>query len=224
VRMWEGATQGHETTGLRHEGLKFEVLGFGLAVLAARLDGAGRPFARGFAELDRWVDWGVAVRAKARGRVRLFRGRPLVFYQPTPADVAQFRRGLRVMGEMMLAAGADYVSPGVQGFDRRVHGVDALKRLESDGPRKAGAFTSAITHMFGTCAMGSDPRTSVVRPDFRHHAVDRLFVADSSVFPTHLGVNPQSAIWTLATLCGRRAVGVEIGNAAHGAASERRGS
>ena len=224
VRMWEGATQGHETIGLRHEGLKFEVLGFGLAVLAARLDGAGRPFARQITGLDHWVDWGAAVRAKAQGRIRLFRGRPKVFYQPTPADVAKFRRGLRVMGEMMLAAGADYVSPGVRGFDRRVDGVAALARLETEGPGKAGAFTSAITHMFGTCRMGSDPQSSVVRPDFRHHAVDRLFVADSSVFPTNIGVNPQSAIWTVATLCARRAVGVEIGNAAPGAAKPRRQS
>ena len=35
VRMWEGATQGHEVIGLRHEGLKFEALGFGIDILAA---------------------------------------------------------------------------------------------------------------------------------------------------------------------------------------------
>ena len=62
----------------------------------------------------------------------------------------------------------------------------------------------AVTHMFGTCAMGSDPARSVVRPDFRHHRVDRLYVADSSVFPTNTGVNPQTSIIALATLCGRR--------------------
>lgn len=214
VRMWTGATQGHQTNGLRREGLKFEVLGFGLAVLAARLDGVGRPFAEGFAELDRWVDWGAAVRAEAKGRVRAFRGRPLVFFQPTPGDVAQFRRGLRVMGEMMLAAGADYVSPGVRGFDRRVTDADTLRHLETGGPKKAAAYTAAITHMFGTCRMGSDRNTNVVRPDFRHHAIDRLYVADSSIFPTNIGVNPQSTIWTLATLCGRRIVGVEIDRAA----------
>lgn len=206
VRMWEGATQGHEVIGLRHEGLKFEVLGFGLGVMAGRLDGIGRALAREIDDMAHVVDWGAAVRAEARGRVRLFRGKPLVTYQPTPRDVAKFRRGLRVMGEMMLAAGADHVSPGVAGFVERTSRLEDLVRLEQEGPRRASAYTGAITHMFGTCRMGSDPRQSVVRPDFRHHAVDALYVADSSVFPTSIGVNPQIPIMAVATLCARRAL------------------
>ena len=69
------------------------------------------------------------------------------------------------------------------------------------------AYSAAITHMFGTCRMGSDPAASVVRPDFRHHAVDGLYMADSSVFPTSTGVNPQIAIAALATLCAARVAG-----------------
>lgn len=206
VRMWEGATQGHEVIGLRHEGLKFEALGFDLGVMAGRLDGIGRSLAREIDDMAHVVDWGVAVRAEARGRVRLVRGKPLVTYQPSERDVAKFRRGLRVLGEMMLAAGADHVSPGVLGFVERTSRVEDLVRLEREGPRRASAFTGAITHMFGTCRMGSDPRRSVVRPDFRHHAVDGLYVADSSVFPTSLGVNPQIPIMAVATLCARRAL------------------
>jgi choline dehydrogenase-like flavoprotein len=204
VRMWEGATQGHEVVGLRHEGLKFEALGFDLTVLAARLDGVGSGFARTIADMAHWLDWGVAVRAQARGRVRFVLGQTVVTYSPTARDVQQFRRGLRVMGEMMFAAGAEEVAPGVRGFAPRVTSPSGLLELEKDGPRRAAAFTAAITHMFGTCRMGSDPATSVVRPDFRHHAVESLYVADSSVFPTNLGVNPQIPIMALATLCARR--------------------
>jgi choline dehydrogenase-like flavoprotein len=54
--------------------------------------------------------------------------------------------------------------------------------------------------------MGSDPARSVVRPDFRHHRVEGLYVADSSVFPTNTGVNPQTSIIALASICGRRVV------------------
>jgi choline dehydrogenase-like flavoprotein len=133
----------------------------------------------------------------------------VVTFSPTAADVARYRRGLRVLGEMMLAAGAEFVSPGVRGAPPRVSSVRALEELERDGPRSPAAFSAAITHMFGTCRMGSSPRDSVVRPDFRHHAVDRLYVADSSVFPTNLGVNPQVPIMALAALCARRVLGVE---------------
>ncbi len=206
VRMWEGATQGHEVVGLRHEGLKFEVLGFDLTVLAARLDGVGAEFARSIADIAHWLDWGVAVRAQARGRVRQVLGQTVVTYSPTAHDVRQFRRGLRVMGEMMFAAGAEEVAPGVRGFAARLSAPNALADLESNGPPRASAYTAAITHMFGTCRMGSGPATNVVRPDFRHHAIESLYVADSSVFPTNLGVNPQIPIMALATLCARRAL------------------
>ena len=209
--MWEGATQGHEVVGLRHEGLKFETLGFGLAILAARLEGVGSTLAREIDDMAHWADWGAAIKAKARGRVRLFRGKPVVFFSPTRDDVRLFRRGLSVLGQMMFAAGADYLAPGVRGFARRVDGPGALADLEADGPGRASAYTAAITHMFGTCRMGSDPDLSVVRPDFRHVAVDSLYIADSSVFPSNTGVNPQISIMAMAALCGRRATGAGVG-------------
>jgi len=204
VRMWEGATQGHEVTGLRGEGLKFEALGFDLTVLAARLEGVGRDLARSIADRAHWLDWGAAVRAEARGRVRSIAGRAVVTFTPSALDVQRFRRGLRILGEMMLAAGAEVVHPGVRGFAPHVTSPAVLADLERDGPSRPAAYTSAITHMFGTCRMGRDPRTSVVRPDFRHHQIDGLWIADSSVFPTSLGVNPQIPIMAVAACCARR--------------------
>lgn len=207
VRMWEGATQGHEVIGLRHEGLKFEALGFGLAIMAGRLGGVGREFAKEVADMAHHLDWGAAVRAEARGRVRVVGGTPRIFYTPTARDVALFRRGLRVMGEMMLAAGADYVLPGVRGVKPRTSSRADLIELEQSGPKNPAAYTAAITHMFGTCVMGSDRAKSVVRPDFCYFGLDGLYVADSSVFPSNIGVNPQIPIMAVATLAGRAAVG-----------------
>jgi choline dehydrogenase-like flavoprotein len=210
VHMWEGATQGHEVTGLRHEGLKFEALGFDLGVMAGRLEGVGRELAAEIDDMPHVLDWGAAVRAEAEGVVRVVRGKPHVFFSPSEHDVRRYRRGLRVMGEMMLAAGADHVSPGVRGFLRRTSRVADLIELEQHGPKRASAYTSAITHMFGTCRMGSDPQRAVVRPDFRHHATSGLYVADSSVFPSSLGVNPQIPIMAVATLAARRAIGASL--------------
>jgi len=219
VRMWEGASQGHEVTGLRHEGLKFEVLGMGVDLLAARVGGVGSDLARHIEDLAHHADWGAAVRAEAHGRVRLVAGRPVVTYRPTAHDVGRFRRGLRVMGEMMLAAGAESVDPGVRGFDRDVRDPRRLRDLEERGPRRAAAFTAAITHMFGTARMGGDPARSVVGPDFAHHNVAGLYVADSSVFPTNLGVNPQVPIMAMAVLCARNVAGLDLDRPATAAAT-----
>jgi choline dehydrogenase-like flavoprotein len=118
--------------------------------------------------------------------------------------VARLRRGVRVLGELFLAAGATTVQPGVRGLPTETASVEALRRLESEGPRSAAAFTAVMTHLFGTCRMGSDPETAVVGPDFAHHGLEGLYVSDASVFPTNTGVNPQISILALATLCGRR--------------------
>ena len=201
VRAWEGATQGHEVTGLVSEGLKFETLGFGLAVLASRLEGVGLELARNLEDLSHWVSWGAAVRARGEGRVRLVGRRPVVSFRADALDLERFRRGTQVLGEMMLAAGAEHVLPGIHGWDRRVDDPRRLAELPGTAPRDHRAYTAAVTHLFGTCRMGSDPVRSVVRPDFRHHRLDRLYVADSSVFPDNTGVNPQIAILALATLC-----------------------
>ena len=208
VRMWTGATQGHEVIGLRREGIKFEALGFDMAILASRLPGVGADWAASIAQMAHWLDWGAAIRAQARGTVRPLGGKGVLLrYSLAPADVVKIRKGLAVLGEMMLAAGARYVVPGVHGWDAQVSDRNHMRALQERGPLDARSYTSAITHMFGTCRAGSDPGRSVVRPDFRHHTTEGLYVADSSVFPSNTGVNPQTSILALATLCGRAIVG-----------------
>ncbi|MGZ5130301.1 MAG: GMC family oxidoreductase, partial [Caldimonas sp.] len=46
-------------------------------------------------------------------------------------------------------------------------------------------FSSA--HVFGSCRMGSDPRTSVVDAALRVHGRDNLWICDASVFPSSGG-------------------------------------
>lgn len=208
VTAWVGATQGHEVIAFRKEGIKIEVLGYDPSILLLRTKGVGRALARDAEELDRFINLGAAVRAEAVGRVSLgLFGGTRVSYALTDRDLAKIRRGLRLMGELLLEAGASEVLPGVFGFDERITERSRLSTLESEGPRDPRAYALAVTHMFATARMGSDPSRSVVRPDFRHHQLDRLYVADSSVFPSNTGVNPQTSILALATLCGESVLG-----------------
>jgi len=107
-------------------------------------------------------------------------------------------RAVRWLGSLMFAAGASEVVPGVAAWDSTVTDPSRLDALETDARHAASGYSFTISHLFGTCALGTDPATSVVAPDLAHHRVQRLVVADASVFPTNTGVNPQLSIMTLA--------------------------
>lgn len=201
IRLWRGATQGHEVIGLRREGLKFECLGYDLTLAATRVAGLGAAFAAGLEELPRQAHWGAAIRAQAEGRVTQRGGRPRIRYTLTAADLTRVRRGVSVLTQLFAAAGAEAILPGVFGLPPRIH--TPLTDLVEKGPMDPRAYTLAATHLFGTCRL-ADRRPGVVRPDFRHRAVAGLYVVDASVFPSNTGVNPQTSILAIATLAARR--------------------
>jgi len=54
-------------------------------------------------------------------------------------------------------------------------------------------------HPLGTARADGDPLRGVVDADLRVHGLEGLYVADGSVVPSSLGVNPQLTIMALAT-------------------------
>ncbi len=107
------------------------------------------------------------------------------------------RSSYLAMAECQFAAGAEIVSPACSdaGMYRSWH--EARAAIETIPLRSPNVFLNS-THPLGGCAMGPDPRTSVVDPLGRHHQVENLLVIDGSVFPTSLGVNPSLSIYALA--------------------------
>lgn len=53
-------------------------------------------------------------------------------------------------------------------------------------------------HQMGSCRMGIDPKQSVVNERGETWEVEGLFLADTSVFPTALGVNPMVTVQAIA--------------------------
>ncbi|MCC6334888.1 MAG: GMC family oxidoreductase [Myxococcales bacterium] len=198
-----GATQGHEVTGLRHEGIKVEALGFDVALVASRVPGVGRDLARNVERLSHFAVWGAALKAEAQGRVRGVGGRAWVRYALTPLDMKKARRATRVLADLFLAAGALEVYPGLPGAPEVVRDAQQAAAIEAGGPLDARAYAMSMTHLFATARMGSDPARSVVGLDFQLREARGLYLADSSVFPANTGVNPQVAIMAVAHLCAR---------------------
>lgn len=204
IEMWRGATQGAESTHFWDRRMKFESIALPLELGAVRLPGLGADLVR---ELEGWGNlaiWAVQIRARAHGRVRrgVF-GRTVISYDPTDEDVRTLKEGVKKLVEMMFASGAREVLPGVHGLPERIASPDALSKIDAL-PDDPGIFHCIATHLFGTATLGADPWTSVVAPDGECHELPGLFVADSSVFPTNLGVNPQHTICGVAWLYAER--------------------
>ena len=64
-------------------------------------------------------------------------------------------------------------------------------------------FTLYASHPMSSCRMGKAAETSVIRPDGRAHGFEGLYLVDSSIFPTSLGVNPSITTMAMATLIAR---------------------
>ncbi|MCB9777976.1 MAG: FAD-dependent oxidoreductase [Alphaproteobacteria bacterium] len=104
-------------------------------------------------------------------------------------DRRKLLAGMRECSEVFFAAGATEVYPGIVGAApiRSVAGIDAA--IPDDvAARQIYLYAS---HPMGTCRMGADPATSCADPDGRVWGWGNLYLADTSLFPTSLGVNPQ---------------------------------
>lgn len=138
------------------------------------------------------------------GRVTLRpSGAPLLDYPIVPKLWSAFRFGQKRLAEMQFASGAKKV---MTIHERPVVMEGKVDEAAIDAARWEIGSTPVFTaHQMGGCAMGDDPKTSVVRSeDLRHHTIKNLHVVDGSVFPTSLGVNPQESIYGLARLMATR--------------------
>jgi choline dehydrogenase-like flavoprotein len=203
VRLWEGATQGWDSEHFRKEWkVKFEALGMHPDLLTSRIPGIGAEFKKNVLDAKRMGNVGCAIVSQAEGRVRPAGRNAYVSFSVSDQDVFNLRRGLKKIAEIMVAAGAEYIVPNIFGLPARI-GKDQLKIFD-DAPLNPQCYTMVMTHMFGTCRMHPDPEKGVVGPDFQVHDTKGVFVLDSSIFPTNLGVNPQHTIMAVAHVGAKR--------------------
>lgn len=204
VEMWFGATQAYETMAFWGDRMKFETVGMPLELAAARLPESGPELMRRMASFGHLAVWGVEVRARALGRVRRSAfGGTAISYDITDEDVRALKRGIKRLTEMMFAAGAREVLPGVHGLPDRITSVDGIEPIFElpDDPRLLHFIAS---HLFGTARLGRDRRAAVVGPELETFEMPGLYVMDSSVFPTNFGVNPQHTICAVSWLAAER--------------------
>jgi choline dehydrogenase-like flavoprotein len=122
----------------------------------------------------------------SRGRLHKAAGHPIIRYDVNDADLARFRAGILRLGQLFEAAGAREVFLPLRG------GVAPERAQRRD--LRLMAF-----HPLGTARADHRATHGVVDPNLQVHGARGVYVADGSVVPSALGVNPQLTIMALAT-------------------------
>jgi choline dehydrogenase-like flavoprotein len=129
---------------------------------------------------------GLMVSDTTRGAVHVIGGRPVIRYDLNRDDLQKFRVGLARLEQLLRAAGAREV------FLPLPAGISPGRARRRD--LKLMAF-----HPLGTARADARPTHGVVDGRLALHGLEGLYVADGSVVPSALGVNPQLTIMALAT-------------------------
>ena len=197
VRGWKGALQSAWSDHYEHERITMTGLFVPPGVVAATMPGIGVEHTRRAAQIPHIALFGGLIHDDGGGYVRRGIGRePIVTYRMSREDRAAVPVVWRRMAEIFLAAGAREIFLPILGE----HGIgaDRLRTMDLDHipPTR---IECASQHPLGTCRMGASPEHSVVNPDGEAWDLRELWVADGSVLPTSLGVNPQLSIMSMAT-------------------------
>ncbi len=196
LRGWDGALQSAYSDAFEHDRITMVGLFVPPGVLAATMPGIGVDHAARAAAIPHLAIFGGMIHDDGGGRIRSVFGKPLMTYEMSRRDRATVPILMRRMAEIFFAGGAREVFLPVLGLG----GVDADALRSLDLERVRGRdLECGSQHPLGTCRMGVSPTSSVVDPFGQSWEVRDLFIADGSIIPTSLGVNPQLSIMSMAT-------------------------
>jgi choline dehydrogenase-like flavoprotein len=165
-------------------------------ILAATMPGVGNDHAARAELIPHLCVFGGMIHDDGGGRVHHVFGQRFMTYRMARADRAAVSRVLTLMAETFFAAGAREVYLPILGFGPC--DADRFRQIDLDGV-PGRRLECASQHPLGSCRMGVSAEHAVVGPSGESFELEELFVADGSIAPTSLGVNPQETIMAMAT-------------------------
>ena len=188
VRGWEGVMQSYYVDEWERERVLLEATFTPLPFGGAWLLGAGREHQEAMLRFDRIGSIGVHLSDESAGRVGVARDGSLrTSYRLSGEDARRLVFGIARAAEIHFAAGATEVYPNIGRVP--VLRPDRLAEFEATAFAPSELRLEAF-HPMGTARIAADPREGVCAADGSVNGADGLYVADASLFPTSVGVNP----------------------------------
>jgi choline dehydrogenase-like flavoprotein len=206
VRGWEGVMQSYyvDQWEARHRVLleaTFTPLAFG----GAWLVGTGAEHQRSMLDFGHVGSIGVHLCDRSHGSVGLANGGALrARYELNEDDAGHVVFGIARAAEIHFAAGAVEVYPNIPRAGVLKPGD--LPQFEATRFKPSELRLEAF-HPMGTARIAADPRRGVCAADGSVNGTAGLYVADASLFPTSVGVNPMMTIVAFAKQVARGLAG-----------------
>ncbi len=205
VRGWDGVMQSYYVDEWEPTGILLEATFTPLAFGGAWLLGAGRSHQEAMLDFGHVGSIGVHLADRSRGRVGLgAEGSLRASYRLTGDDADRIAFGIARAAEVHFAAGATEVYPNIARVGVLKPGE--LAQFEATSFKPSELRLEAF-HPMGTARIAADPREGACAVDGSVHGVRGLYVADASLFPTSVGVNPMMTIIAFAKQVARGVAG-----------------
>jgi choline dehydrogenase-like flavoprotein len=192
VRGWDGVMQSYYIDQWEPQRLLLEATFTPLAFGGAWLQGTGREHQRAMLEFGHVASIGVHLSDESSGRIGLTgNGSLRARYKLTKDDADRLTFGIARAAEIHFAAGATEVYPNIP----RAGVLTPAKLPDFEATRfKPSELRLEAFHPMGTARISADERNGVCAPDGSVNGVSDLHIADASLFPTSVGVNPMMTV------------------------------
>jgi choline dehydrogenase-like flavoprotein len=192
VRGWDGVMQSYYVDEWEHENVLLEATFTPLPFGGAWLQGSGREHQNAILNFGHISSIGVQLTDETSGQVGITQDGSLrVNYKLSDVDAQRVVFGIARAAEIHFAAGATEVHPNIG----RVPVLRPGEVAEFEATRfKPSELRLEAFHPQGTTRIAADPAEGVCASDGSVHGVRNLHVADASLFPTAVGVNPMMTI------------------------------
>jgi len=198
VEGWKGVSQGAYIDDFENEGIILEGIFVHPSILLGAFPFIGLPFKELASQYAHVAAFAAMIHDTGEGRVyRSGPGGILSTYFINRRDIELLKKGVAYVAKIFFAAGAVRVLTAFRQMPV-LDSPDDVQRLLDLKVRPGDNHEAMAFHPLGTCRMGVSPKSGAVDSNGESFEVKNLFVADGSVVPTSLGVNPQITIMALA--------------------------
>ena len=202
IHYWKGVHQGHQIHEFIDEGILMAIGVVHPGLTALSFPQIGKDSLELMELWNHMLVAGGLVDDTTTGEIkRMPWGEPMAFYQLDHVEEARLVRLAALLSQLLFTAGAKKILLPFNGLEE-IDSEDDIKKLY-EANIKGEDMEVLTVHALATCRMSSNPKLGVVNQWGESWDVENLFIADGSIVPSSLGVNPQETIMALSTRTGQ---------------------